>query len=72
MIDFDYKCSMCATPTERELLTVKKVSFLEMGARPGTIKTRTESWLCPNCLKKDTAFNIPKGFAPGTESFDRK
>ena len=69
MIDFDYKCSVCNKPTGRNLLTVKKVSFLEMGEKPGVIKTRTESWLCPDCCAKDSAFNIPKGHAPGRATF---
>lgn len=65
MQDIDYRCSECGKPTERDLLTVKKVSFLEMGENPKAIKTRTESWLCPECMNADHAFNIPKGYAPG-------
>lgn len=61
----DYVCSTCHTPTDRSLLTVKKVHFLEMGERPITFKTRTESWLCPKCLVKDPTWNLEKWDAPG-------
>lgn len=69
MQDIDYRCSECGRQTPRDLLTVKKVSFLEMGENPKAIKTRTESWLCPDCINKDKAFNIPKGHAPGRTNF---
>ena len=65
----EYRCSVCGQPTDRELLTVKKVSFLEIGEKPRATKTRTESWLCPVCVNKDHAFNIPKGYAPGRADF---
>ena len=65
MQEIDYRCTQCGKETDRDLLTVKKVSFLEIGENPRAIKTRTESWLCPNCIKEDNAFNIPKGFSPG-------
>lgn len=71
MQEIDYRCSECGKPTERDLLTVKKVSFLEMGERPKALKTRTESWLCPDCVREDAAFNIPKGHAPGRQNTGR-
>lgn len=70
MIEFDYKCTQCNAPTQRDLLTVKKVVFLEMGANARSIKTRTADWLCPSCLNKDEHWNIPKGEAPGRATFN--
>lgn len=64
MIEFEYKCTECNKPTDRDLLIVKKVSFLEMGENPACLKTRTESWLCPDCCAKDRAYKIPKGWSP--------
>lgn len=71
-MDIDYKCSVCGKNTDRDLLTVKKVQFLEIGEKPSTLKSRTESWLCPDCVGKDPAWNIPKGYAPGRLNFNVK
>ena len=68
----DYRCSKCGKEEQRDLLTVKKVSFLEIGENPKAIKTRTESWLCPDCVRADEAWNIPKGYAPGRSDFKVK
>lgn len=56
----DYKCGRCHTSTHRDLLTVKKILFLEMGAGGKTIKSRVDSWLCPNCVKSDPHWNLPE------------
>lgn len=51
--------------TKRELLTVKKVNFLEIGVNGKTVRTRTDSWLCPACLVRDEHWNKPRYDAPG-------
>lgn len=61
----DYSCTKCGTRTGRELLTVKKVHFLEIGAGAKTVKTRTEAWLCPRCLVADPIYKLERWDAPG-------
>lgn len=57
--EYDYKCSRCGTDCVRDLLTVKKILFLEMGAGGKTIRSRVDSWLCPSCTKADPHWNLP-------------
>lgn len=52
-----YECTNCGTATKRDLLTAKKVSFLEMGVGGRTIRSRVTGWLCPSCVKKDEDYN---------------
>lgn len=54
-----YVCNGCGNPTSRDLLTVKKVLFVEMGAGGRTIRSRVDKWLCPPCVKADPAWNLP-------------
>lgn len=60
----DYKCTQCGKPTERDLLTVKKVVFLEMGLGGRTIRSRVVAWLCPYDIKQDDDWNREKFLAP--------
>lgn len=55
----EYVCSECQAPTERELLTVKKVLFLEMGVGARTLRSRVIGWLCPRCVATDEDYNAP-------------
>lgn len=57
--EHDYICNMCGSSTPRELLTVKKVLFLEMGPGAKTIRSRVDSWLCPECTKSDSHWQLP-------------
>ena len=59
-----YVCNKCGNDTPRDLLTVKKVLFVEMGAGGRTIRSRVESWLCPPCTKADLAWNLPAHRTP--------
>jgi predicted RNA-binding Zn-ribbon protein involved in translation (DUF1610 family) len=59
MADHDYKCTNCGADTKRDLLTVKKVLFTEMGAGSKTIRARVVDWLCPPCVKNDPAWRAP-------------
>lgn len=59
-----YKCSRCHTHTSRELLTVKKVSFVEMGAGGRTLKCRVTAWLCPKCTAEDAVWQQEPFKAP--------
>lgn len=61
----DYRCTVCKTKTPRELLTVKKIQFLEMGVKGKTLKTRTAEWLCPSCVAKDEHWRKEAYDAPG-------
>lgn len=67
----DYRCTRCGqrpAPEEtkaRDLLTVKKVSFLEMGMGGRTLRSRVVDWLCPACVAKDEDYNREPFVAPG-------
>lgn len=68
----DYRCTRCGVKPQseletegepvsaRELLTVKKVSFLEMGAGGRSIRSRVLDWLCPVCVAGDPDFQLPE------------
>lgn len=58
-----YGCTRCGADTVRNLLTVKKAVFLEMGEGGRTLRSRVTDWLCPECVAKDADWNRPK-FAP--------
>ena len=62
-----YECTKCGLETERDLLTVKKIAFLEMGVGGRTIKTRVVAWLCPRCVASDPDFLLEKFKAPGSK-----
>lgn len=49
----DYACTRCGTDTARDLLTVKRAVFLEMGEGARTLKSRVTDWLCPKCVASD-------------------
>lgn len=55
----EYVCSNCNKPSDRNLLTVKKVLFLEMGVGARTIRSRVVGWLCPPCVATDSQYNAP-------------
>lgn len=63
--DPNYDCTKCGAPVGRELLTVKKVSFLEMGEGGKTLRSRVVGWLCPRCVAMDHEYNLEKFKAPG-------
>lgn len=52
-----YVCTQCGTHTRRELLTVKKIVFLEMGMGGRTVRSRVNGWLCPSCIAIDIEWN---------------
>jgi hypothetical protein len=69
----DYHCTRCGHKTPREMLTVKKSVFTEMGSSAKTFKSRVTRQLCPNCLITDDDWNrepysepdfetLPEGF----------
>ena len=60
----DYACTSCGTPTQRDLLMVKKTVFLEMGMGGRTFKSRVTGWLCPSCIRKDDDWNREKFHTP--------
>lgn len=62
--DHEYKCANCGKHTPRDLLTVKKVLFLEMGAGGRTIRARVDKWMCPDCVKADPHWNLPSHRQP--------
>lgn len=62
----DYICSNCHQEIDRELLTVVKVSFNEMGVGGRTLRSRVIAWLCPKCLKENPHWNrVPFQDTPG-------
>jgi hypothetical protein len=62
--EHEHICGKCGTPTHRDLLTVKKVLFVEMGAGGKTIRSRVDSWLCPPCTKTDPHWLLPSHRQP--------
>lgn len=63
----DYSCTSCGKATGRELLTVKKVVFQEMGTGGRIHKSRVTHWLCPNCVQADPDFHREPFKAPGVK-----
>lgn len=61
----DYTCTRCGASPGRDLLTVKKVHFLEIGVGGKTRKTRTVDWLCPLCTSRDPDWKREAYDAPG-------
>lgn len=66
-----YACTKCSKPTDRDLLTVKKVNYHEMGAGGRTIRSRVVGWLCPSCVAGDDEWNMPKFRQPERLPFDQ-
>lgn len=64
----NYACTRCGSDTKRELLTVKKSVFLEMGEGARTIRSRVTDWLCPPCVAGDHDWNRPRFSAPKKSS----
>lgn len=64
----EYRCSRCKRGAEdgvtREVLMVKRVQFMTMGAAPRTLRSRVVEWLCPNCVKADADWQLPAGHTP--------
>lgn len=54
--NYSYDCSRCGSHSQRELLTVKRVQFVEMGEGATTKRSRVLEWLCPSCLAQDPDF----------------
>lgn len=54
----DYRCTQCGEETPRELLTVKRVAFLEMGEGAKTLRARVVAWLCPICVATDKDWKL--------------
>lgn len=54
MAEYDYRCTNCGTSIDRNLLTVKRIAFLEMGEGARTLRSRVVGWLCPVCVANDT------------------
>lgn len=67
----DYRCTNCSRDCNRELLTVKKTVFLEMGIGGRTVRSRVIGWLCPDCTADDTDWKREK-FVPPTPAKERQ
>jgi rubredoxin len=64
---YDYNCTNCGEVTARDKLTVKRITFLEMGAGARTKQSRVIAWLCPACLIDDEDFNREPHLVPVPE-----
>lgn len=62
-----YECTQCKATPGRDLLTVKKAVFLEMGMGGRIIRSRVTDWLCPSCTAKDPDYRREAFTAPGTK-----
>jgi len=67
-----YFCSKCDHEFPRDELTVKKVQFQGIGTEGQFRKSRTEAWLCPECLKLDPIWNRVEYDAPGMQAAVRE
>lgn len=50
-------CTRCGNDTCKNLLTVKKTSFLEEGLGGRTLRSRVVDHLCPTCVASDPDWN---------------
>lgn len=66
-VEHEYRCTECGTLTKRDLLTVKKVLFTEMGVGSNTLRSRVVGWLCPACVKADSTWRMPAHQTPKYE-----
>lgn len=53
----NYECTQCRQPTDRAVLVVKRAVFQTMGKNQKTLRSRTVSWLCPECILRDPDWN---------------
>lgn len=62
-----YNCSLCKKVRARDDLLAKKISYLTLGARGKTVKSRTKQWICIYCLAdgKDPDYDIEPYDSPG-------
>lgn len=64
----DYVCSNCKREVPRELLTVKRATFMQMGAGARTLRSRVKGWLCEDCIAMDPDWNQEELLTPGNEA----
>jgi hypothetical protein len=55
-----YKCTNCDTITDRDLLTIKQVRFVEIGVGGKQLKSRNIAWLCPACVARDPVWLLDR------------
>ncbi|MEU4066703.1 hypothetical protein AB0F25_30695 [Streptomyces wedmorensis] len=67
-----YKCTECGEVQPREDLIAKKVSFVTLGSKGTTIKSRTPHWLCFKCLKGDKDWNLVQYDSPGLRTVEQE
>lgn len=62
-----YTCSLCGNIRNRDELLAKKISYITLGARGKTVKSRTKQWICIFCLAsgKDADWDIEAYDSPG-------
>lgn len=62
-----YTCGLCGNVRSRDELLAKKISYLTLGSKGRTIRSRTKNWTCLECLAKgkDPDFNIEAYDSPG-------
>lgn len=61
-----YVCTSCGKEKKRDMLTVKKVMFLNFGRNGKALRSRVVAWLCDECRAKDKdwAQEASRGGAP--------
>lgn len=65
-----YRCTVCDTVTERELLLAKKINFVGIGAGGKLVRSRTKHWMCPKCVSADEDWNLKDFKAPGNLQYE--
>ena len=67
-----YTCGKCGNVRNRDDLLAKKVSYLTLGSKGRTIRSRTVAWICLECLAngKDPDFMIEAYDSPGMRRAD--
>lgn len=67
-----YRCDLCGNVRNRDDLLAKKISYITLGARGKTVKSRTKQWDCVFCLAegKDPDWDIQAYDSPGMRRAD--
>lgn len=62
-----YVCGLCKNIRQRDELLAKKISYITLGAKGKTVRSRTKEWVCLHCLAegKDPDFDIEAYDSPG-------
>lgn len=67
-----YRCTRCKDEVDRDELVSVKVSFVTLGSRGQTLRSRTPDWLCFPCLNADKIWNMEEYDSPGLRTAEEE